>query len=75
VDEGVKAAFSSQPSAFSLEEFLQVLWGFAAGALFLVLFVPFEALLERGFGRHFVLFVPGFIHALSLSVLKQLPRG
>jgi hypothetical protein len=55
--------------------FEQALRGFAAGAVFLMFPVPMDSLFQRGFGRHFVLFVPGFVHALSLSVLKQLPLG
>jgi hypothetical protein len=32
--------------------------------MFLVFAVPFKALLERGFGRHFVLMVPEFVHGI-----------
>jgi hypothetical protein len=55
---------SVRSSQFFQDQFLQVGRGFAAGAVFLVLAVPLEALLKRGFGRHFVLLMPEFVHGI-----------
>ena len=56
-----------------IDLFLQAPRGLAAGAVLLVLLVPADALIKRCLGRHLVLFVPEFVHALSLSVRNQLP--
>jgi hypothetical protein len=55
---------SSQLSVVS-SQFLQGGRSFAAGTVFLVFAVPLEALLERGFVRHFVLLVPEFVHGID----------
>jgi hypothetical protein len=51
-------------SQFFLDHFLQGGRSFAAGTVFLVFAMPLETLLERGFGGHFVLLVPEFVHGI-----------
>jgi len=47
-----------------LDGLQQALWRFAAGAVELVLAVPFNPLFEGGLCGHFVLLVPEFVHGV-----------